>query len=221
MRYDFGQTSLILLMLVIGYSVNAEDLGEWGQTWPIVEADPIAMIQQKLSVMADNGELAQRQLQLKQMYQERAKQPEAVSRLLPTAKCHQFYYDPSIVTDRDIRDHQQRLIVAKNTKFNPLDKVSINYELIFFNATIEQQLNWAVNRYNKADIKPKLILISGRPIELQERYHIPFYFDQSGVISNKFGLQQVPAIVKQQGKKLLINEVKLAGEVNVPKISCS
>jgi len=55
----------------------------------------------------------------------------------------------------------------------------------------------------------KIILINGSPLELQKKYKLWVYFDQSGILTTKFGIKHVPATVSQEGKRLKIREIKL------------
>ena len=50
----------------------------------------------------------------------------------------------------------------KGTKVNPLDMVSMPYELIFFDGEDEDQLKYVIKKYEESEIKPKLILTAYR-----------------------------------------------------------
>ncbi|GHT93168.1 hypothetical protein FACS1894122_07980 [Alphaproteobacteria bacterium] len=54
-----------------------------------------------------------------------------------------------------------------------------------------------------------MILVKGSPLELQKRLHRDIYFDQQGILTSKFGIKHVPAIVFQKAdeKFLTILEV--------------
>ena len=56
-------------------------------------------------------------------------------------------------------------------------------------------------------VKP--ILIGGAPLKLMREWKREVFFDQGGVLSRKFLLQQVPAVVTQDGKRLRVDEVRL------------
>jgi carboxypeptidase Taq len=57
----------------------------------------------------------------------------------------------------------------------------------------------------------KIILVNGSPQDLMKANSIRFYFDQQGVLVQKFGIKQVPATVSQHGSKLLIKEIFIEG----------
>jgi len=92
-----------------------------------------------------------------------------------------------------------------------LDKVSLPYELIFFDGTDEEQRIWAISQYDISENKPLLILTGGAPIELEKQEKKDFYFDQGGSLTAKLGIKAVPAVVSQHEKSLLIREIKLSG----------
>lgn len=54
-----------------------------------------------------------------------------------------------------------------------------------------------------------IILVGGRPLELQERLSHAVWFDQGGVLTSKFGIKQVPATVVQEESMLRIEEIYL------------
>ena len=47
----------------------------------------------------------------------------------------------------------------------------------------------------------------GRTIDLMKKIKLPVYFDQKGVLVNRFGIQNVPATIKQEGLLLKVTEV--------------
>ncbi len=59
-------------------------------------------------------------------------------------------------------------------------------------------------RYGARDAK--LILVNGAPLEAMSTHKRRFYFDQTGFLSNKFGIAHTPAVVEQAGKVMRITE---------------
>ena len=54
----------------------------------------------------------------------------------------------------------------------------------------------------------KLIFVKGAPLKIMKEIGLTVYFDQQGVICQKFGIKQVPALISQQDEQLLIQEMK-------------
>src|SRR3546814_17571857 len=55
----------------------------------------------------------------------------------------------------------------------------------------------------------KLILTKGAPLELMKARQRRFYFDQDGKLIAHFGLRELPARVRQNGRVLEVSEVAL------------
>jgi len=203
----------IVIMMLFFYfiaatSASAKDFGVVGKTWDIKERDAIEEIQSKLAVMEKTGQIEEHNEIIKEKVSEKVKSPKAL-KLERAESPREYVYDPSIVVKEDLKDARGIVFQKKGTRVNPLDTVSMNYELIFFDARDDKQQEFAINRYNNSEIKPKLILTGGSPIEIEEKYKLDVYFDQGGVLIKKLGIAQVPAVVAQEGKVLNIKEVEV------------
>lgn len=198
----------LFLYLMTPMLVSAKDFGVIGKTWEIKERDAVEEIQDNLKAMEKAGQLDEHNQIIKEKVEEKVRNPKPLN-IKRTEVVRVFSYDPSIILNEDLKDAKGVVFYKKGTKVNPLDTVSMKYELIFFDAKDDEQLDYAVSRYNKLEIKPKLILTGGSPIEIEEKYKIDVYFDQNGVLVKKFGIHQVPAVVAQDGKMLNIKEVML------------
>ena len=206
---------VIIAVVIIGIllfaamrTANAVDFGVIGKTWEIKERDAVEEIQDNLKVMEKAGQLDDHNQIIKEKVEERVRNPKPLN-IKRTEVARVFSYDPSIILNEDLKDAKGVIFYKKGTRVNPLDTVSMKYELIFFDARDDEQLDYAVSRYNKSEIKPKLILTGGSLVDIEEKYKIDAYFDQKGVLIKKFGIHQVPAIVVQDGKVLSISEEKL------------
>jgi conjugal transfer pilus assembly protein TraW len=57
--------------------------------------------------------------------------------------------------------------------------------------------------------RDKLILINGSVLDQEKHFKKPIYFDQAGKLTSRFGITHVPAIITQEGMKLIVTEVML------------
>jgi conjugal transfer pilus assembly protein TraW len=57
-----------------------------------------------------------------------------------------------------------------------------------------------------ASLEAKVVLVGGKPLELEKELETPIYFDQFGELTSKFKIAFVPAIVEQDGKYLKVTE---------------
>lgn len=105
--------------------------------------------------------------------------------------------------------------------------MAFDRELIFIDGKSQEQVEWLKTRLENMEqnntqmivtrerqeefnnLEIRIILVGGKILELQEDIGRTLYFDQAGELTNKFGIEQVPAMVAQDGKSLKISEIKI------------
>jgi len=189
-----------------------KDLGVYGEVFPIDEKSLLEVIQTKLLALKESGDLETHQKAIAAKTKEKVMRPDPVAGVHKTTKPRVFAYDPSITVPYDLKDHQGRVFHHKGTKVNPLDAHTFT-PFLFVDGDDPEQVAWAVKEHQLAvsNHKPKIILMKGAPFDLSKKIELPVYFDQSGALVKKFGINQVPARVFQQDKQLLIEELILEG----------
>ena len=202
----------IVLLIAIGITAHAafsSDLGVVGQVYPIAETDFLVFIEQHMEEIQKNGGWQKIQNQLKERVAQHADRPAALS--LPRAKTERIgYINPSISVSSDLKDATGRIILPRGTVVNPLSVISLTKELIFYDAEDPAQVRWVVDydkKLKQTGIKDKLILVGGSISSQSKLFSRAVYFDQTGKLIKKFGIQQVPAIITQSGLSLKIREV--------------
>lgn len=185
----------------------AKDFGVQGTTVAIRERSLLEVIEEKLQQASKTEQLASLQKEIQQKVSKKAQNPARVRGVRKTTHPRRYHFDPTLTVDHDIKDHQGTLIHPRGTRINPLDTLSWGQPLVFLDGDDETQITWVLKHYPKA----KLVLIGGKPLELSKQYQTRFYFDQGGVLIKKFKIQQVPARVSQNGKRLLIEELLVKG----------
>lgn len=194
---------IFFLLVVLSFELSAKDFGLQGHTFEIVEEDLLEVIQGKLTALQEEGHLLAHQQAIQQKTVEKMRRPLPVSGLIKTQKHRIFEVDPSIQVPFDLQDHQGQVFVKAGTRLNPLDYFSLKKPLVFIDGDDEAQVQWALQ------VPSKIILVKGAPIDLSEHYATPFYFDQGGILIQKFGIRQVPAHLFQEGQRLKVEEVLL------------
>lgn len=187
----------------------ARDHGVVGQTFPIIEADLLATIEARLQRMQASGEIDRMNGEFAKRAEARIRRPKPVAGITPATEARSWSYDPSMVVERDIRDQKGNLIAQRGQVVNPLDFVSMDQALVFVDGDDKEQMAWATDRYT--DLKAKIILVNGSPIEEMTARKRRFYFDQEGRLTARFGIQHTPAVAAQDGRIVRLSEIKLKG----------
>ena len=185
----------------------ARDLGTHGIIYPIVEEDPLRLIQKKLKSMEEKGDLEKRNRELQQKTKAAIERPKSVQTLTKAIHSRVFYYDPTYRVPEDIQNHKGQLIHKKGTTINPLKTVTLSQSLLFFDGDNGDQVSFAKDQLKEKSVK--LILVKGAPLALSDEWNVPVYFDQGGFLTKKLGISQVPALVQQEGMRLRIEEIFL------------
>ncbi|MDQ6974398.1 MAG: type-F conjugative transfer system protein TraW [Mariprofundaceae bacterium] len=178
-----------------------------GPIYNIQEQDMLLWIQKKLQHMQKTGELQAWQQRAKIRSEKTLRRPKPVANITHTRISRKFYIDPSIVVDHVIKDHHGRIIAMPGTKVNPLSIVHMSKHLVFIDGDSTKQQTWVLGVMKHYAGKVKIILVSGSPVDLIKKWKKRVYFDQQGVLTSKFHIKHVPAIVSQDGLKLLVSEV--------------
>lgn len=181
---------------------NITKSGVHGATFKIAEISLLELIEQRLQQL-DQHTVKQQQLQIQTKIKQSIESPKPVTGLKLAQKYRRKTYDPSTKVTKNILDQSGRVVVKAGTKINPLDYVSFGQALTIIDAADTEQVNWA-KRQNGL-----IVLVNGRPLQLEQQLQVPVYFDQGGRIVARFGIQALPAKVSQQGKLLVIEELAL------------
>lgn len=196
---------LTFCLLFLSTAVQAKDLGVQGTTFEIRERNLLAVIQTRLKGLETKGKFDDLQKDIQKKVAYKALNPTRLSSVRSTTDSRSYLYDPSIIVEEDIKDHKGRIIHQRGTHVNPLNMVSWGVPLVLLDGADKEQIHWALKNHKDA----KLVLIAGKPLDLSEQHKKRFYFDQGGVLIKKLKIQQVPAVISQKDKHLLIEEVLL------------
>jgi len=205
---------------------SARDYGKAGPTWRIAEPDLLEVIRARLLRAQGSGEWARLNRRYASLAEQQVSRPKPVAGITSARESRQWDYDPTITMAEDIRDTRGRLIAAKGQRFNPLDHLPLSHELAFIDGDSEAQLRWALGANsgpNAAAAKATgqgasadrrlIVMVKGSPIERMKALKHRFYFDQAGELTSRFGIEHVPALVRQKGRVLAVSETALPEEV--------
>ena len=209
---NVSKTFSLLLILSSPFPLIAKDLGTHGVIYPIEEEDPIVLIQSKLKRMEERGELQRYNQELQKKTKVAIERPKPVEGITKARESRVVYYDPTYEVPEDIKDHTGQVFYKKGTKINPLETVSLSQGLLFFDGDDEEQMAFAREKLKENPIK--LILVKGAPLALSEQLKVPVYFDQAGLLTKKFRIGNVPALVTQKGLLLRLEEIDMKIQTN-------
>jgi len=192
---------LVAIVLILFSQSFATDLGVHGAVFGIAEKNLLEDLRDRLKLISQE-EFDSINEKLKNRCIQTCKQPKALN--LPSAKSSRiFYFDPTYIASRDVKDKEGNFIVKKGSIYNSLEVFTLNEPLLFFDGSDPDQLNWARTEQGR------WIFTNGSPIEVEKTENRPIFFDQFGYLVAKLGIKAVPAKVSQEKYRLKIEEISL------------
>ena len=198
-----------LLSVSLSSATRASDHGVVGQTFPIVEPDLLATIEAKLQRLQANGDIDRMNAAFARRAEARVRRPKPVAGITPATEARTWAYDPTITIERDVQDQKGNYIARRGQTVNPLDFTAVTQALVFVDGDNKAEMAWATAQYT--DLKAKIILVNGSPLEEMTARQRRFYFDQEGRLTGKLGIRHTPAVAVQDGRVMKLSEIKLKG----------
>lgn len=184
--------SCLLAGCLLSPLAQAADLGTWGDLWPVREQDMLELITQRLQQLQASGQWDQTMEEFKQRVTENSQRPPPVEGIKRAEKYEQRWFDPSIRLTEDLKDHEGRVFARQGEVVNPLRTVPFMQTLYFIDGDDPDQVVW-MKRQVPETLMSKIILVRGSVPDTSAALDSRIYFDQNGVLSQRFGLTTVPA----------------------------
>lgn len=199
---------MILILLLVSSNALAKDFGQHGAIFEIKEEGFLTMIYRKLNSL----DMKKEKKRMLQVARRSVEKPAPVMGIKRTEEGRVFTYDPSYVLAGDVHLPGGELLMVAGTKVNPLDHVPMQRKLVFIDGIDEEQIRWVEGQRSAGGIteEDKLVLIAGSPFSVESQLGRNVYFDQRGMLTKRFGIKQVPAVVEQASKEdrfLTISEI--------------
>lgn len=179
------------------------DYGIVGHTFPIIEQSLLEVIMARLKEASKDGRLEVLQEQFKEKAIKKIMHPTRVENVKLASANRSWTYDPTIIQIEPILDHQGKVIIEAGTTINPLDQLSWGEPLLLIDGEDLEQIEWVIKQQGK------IVLINGSPVLLSKQLEREVFFDQGGLLTERFRIGAVPVIVEQEGKLLRVSEVKI------------
>ena len=81
--------------------------------------------------------------------------------------------------------------------------------MIFIDGDDEEQVDYALKRAKTDIVRHKIILVRGNIIDLMTKFKLRMYFDQKGILSKHFSLENFPTVISRDGDELKIEEIRI------------
>ncbi len=208
MRRSAGYLAAASLAALAACSeARAEDLGTVGPVYEVAEPDLLATLEQRAREAMESGRWEALMARTRERARAYVRRPPG-RKLARAARGRSWLLDPTIEVPYDVRDAEGRLLFPAGTRVNPLDHIRLSSRLVFLDGDDPEQVAWAERLLAEPHLT-KPVLVSGSPTALMERWGRPVYFDQHGWLVSQFQIEALPAVVRQEGRALRIEEIAL------------
>jgi conjugal transfer pilus assembly protein TraW len=203
---EYKRFKLLLNIFLIFYftSSYAQNLGVHGEIYAIAEKDFLDLINERYLTMKANGAWRKVQEDFRKSMEQHSDRPKSLH-IATTVTSRTFIFDPTLSLKRDIVDAEGKVLIKAGSTINPLKIMPLTKTLLFINGDDEKQIHWAKSKIQQFNVT-KLILVNGSISETIKKVKSRVYFDQWGKLIHHFQIKHVPALVKQEGDVLKIEE---------------
>ncbi len=198
----------LILSWCLAMPVSAGHLGIYGNTWEIAEPDMLDALMAKLKAMEKTGKLKQLEQEARRRSLATIENPRPIPGIATARQSRKWTFDPSVRVQETVKDHLGNVIAPAEMVVNPLAYTSLTKPLLFIDARDKRQVRYASAFVGK-EPRAKVILVGGSWLDLTRTWKRQVFYDQAGFITGRFGIRHVPAVVRQQGKVLAIEELAL------------
>ncbi|MBU0993393.1 MAG: hypothetical protein KJ737_12940 [Proteobacteria bacterium] len=197
-----GIPVFIATILLTAYSHGQIlDLGVYGNSYPIVEKDGITALEDLSKGVSIQDLIDKEEVQKKIV----GFRPET-THLPKSIEEREFLVDLSYSLSFDIPDQDGNIIYPKGYTFNPLKYVTNPRIYVVIDGEDPDQINWFKGSpyYDNAGVT--LLITQGSYTELVEDLDRPVFYALKK-ITDRFQLEHVPSIVRQNGEYMHVREV--------------
>ena len=194
----------ILLLLLLGpVLASAQNLGIYGQVYPIKEKDGIQSMKDAVSKKLANGGKEKMLKDAQNRYLASLNNVKLPAGMGNARTTQSRLVDLTQTLDRNYTDGKGRIVATAGTKVNPLAVMPLTKKLFFIDGRDAKQI-----ALTKAQARPmdKVILMAGSVFKTSDALQRHVFLDIPG-FHKRMKIQNLPSIVSQQGDMLLVQEI--------------
>ena len=201
-----GFSILLALVLLFAFQQaqaqsSGKDLGVHGKLYEIKEESMLSYVKRKAGEIDLQALRESMEEKLEESYAEHS----LISLDVPSATEERVrYVNPSVNVRNPLYDHMGKMISPARV-VNPLDHVSLSKSILILR---EDQLERALEETSKSGENPILILTHG-DIERASSFAGQIVYKANPFMLKRFQVEKVPSLVKQEGRKLRVEEMVL------------
>ena len=200
-----SSVALFAALLAVKIACASEAIGP---TRPIAEPNMLEEIHSALKEKEKSGELERFQKEFEARSRRSIEEPNPVASVRTTTHPRSYHIDPTWTAASTILTPDGKTVVEAGQTVNPLDYITWSRKFLFFDGRDPLQVAKAAQIITAEGGAVRAIMVAGKPLDLTRQWKRQIYFDQGGTLTRKFGIQQVPALVYQDGKVLRVDEIK-------------
>ena len=181
-----------------------QDLGVYGETYPIVERDALKEIK-KRAASVDWSKVFD-----SEAARERVKnyRPEGLVSLPRAERDRVFLVDLTYKLPFDIPDGKGGVLYPRGYTINPLDHINYPKTLVVIDGEDHLQVEWfAASEYSDS-LKTMLLITNGPYYDLAQRFKRPVFYLTSE-LAERLKLERVPSVIAQKGRYMEVREIAL------------
>lgn len=200
----FGKKTV--LTIVLATMLSAQNVFTIGKTYDFAEEDLIVAIQKHIS--ANEKQIKNKFADMKKKAQVKINKlsPTLSAYPTPAIKDNIFYPDTSYVNPKEIKDHTGKVLYPAGYKFDPMDYISLTYDIIFINGEREEEISWIKQSKYIGNASGRIIITQGEFAKVTKELGQNVFFATDQII-NRLQIQKTPSIASQIGNRLQIEEI--------------
>ncbi len=196
---------IILIWLIFPSITLAEDIVV-GKTYSIVEKDSLRELEEKSQSVNWESVTKVAREKLKDY------RPADFYPLPHTEKPNKYKTSVIHTVEHEVADEQGNIIYPRGYQFNPLDYVTLPYEMIFIDGNDKRHIDWA-DTYIKNHAFVQVYIVNGPVFDVMSTLDRKVFY-AGHRITDRLNIQTVPSVLYQDGNQMSVEQINLKNNDN-------